>query len=84
MSNQAVTSVSYSPVAANVINANRFVNLVAGTATVDESTAAGDCVGVGLEAFGGGGGTLVAVGTGVVGTVGCLAGCVTFVVQTKN
>ena len=49
MSNQAVTSVSLLPVAANVINPNRFVNLVAGTATIDESTAAGDCVGVSLE-----------------------------------
>jgi len=50
MSFQAVRSISLLPVAANVINANRFVNLVAGTGTVDESTAAGDCVGVSLEA----------------------------------
>lgn len=49
MTYEAVRSISLAPVTANVINANRFVNLVAGTGTIDESTAAGDCIGVSLD-----------------------------------
>ncbi len=49
MSFEANRSITMLPVVANVINQNRFVEVVTG-GLVDESTAAGDAVGVSLEA----------------------------------
>ncbi len=49
MSFEANRAITMIPVAANVINQNRFVNVVA-AGEVDESTAAGDAIGVSLEA----------------------------------
>ena len=49
MSFESNRSITLTPVAANVINQNRFINIVT-AGEVDESTAAGDAVGVSLEA----------------------------------
>lgn len=48
MSFEANRAITLIPVAANVINQNRFVNIVT-AGEVDESTAAGDAIGVSLE-----------------------------------
>ena len=50
MTYEAVRTLTLKPVTANVINARRFVNVVDTTDTVDESTAAGDAVGVSMFA----------------------------------
>lgn len=49
MSFEANRSITLTPVTANLINQNRFVGIVT-AGEIDESTAAGDAVGVSLEA----------------------------------